>query len=45
MTEGVWIAIISNATTIIVVVLSRLWSHREHQKTERKVNVLMNGRK
>lgn len=45
MTEGVWIAVISNATTILVVLLGRWISHREHRKTEKKVDILMNGRR
>ena len=44
MTEGVWMVVVSNATVIIVIILSRYWSHKEHQKTEKKVDVLMNGR-
>lgn len=37
MTEAVIIAIIGNATTILVVVLSRLWSRSEHRRTAAKV--------
>jgi len=50
-TEAVIVAIISNATTILVVVLSRLWSHLEHRQTEQtvtdtneKVTGLVNGK-
>lgn len=28
---------------VFVTIASRLWSHREHKKTERKINILMNG--
>lgn len=38
MTEAVQIALIANVTTIIVVILSRLWSHVEHRKTAEKVD-------
>lgn len=51
MSDAVIIAIITNATTILVVILSRLWSHAEHKateatasRTEAKVDVLMNGK-
>lgn len=51
MSDAVLIAIISNLTTIAVVVLSRIWSHREHRQTEatvtdtnEKVTALTNGK-
>lgn len=50
MTEAVYIAIISNVTTIIVVILSRVMSHREHRQTaaqvadtNEKVKAIING--
>lgn len=43
MSDAVLIALITNATTIAVVILSRWFSHREHKKTEAKVNSLLNG--
>jgi hypothetical protein len=50
VTEAVAIALITNVTTIIVVVFCRLWSNREHQagqrvanRTEDKIDALVNG--
>ena len=51
MTEAVVIALISNITTIIVVVFCRLWSNREHRQsqatvvdTNEKVTAMANGK-
>jgi hypothetical protein len=51
VTEPVAIALISNITTIIVVVFCRVWSNREHRQnqavvtdTNDKVSSLMNGK-
>ena len=51
MSDAVLIALITNATTIAVVVLSRFWSHREHKQTEatvtdtnEKVTAMANGK-
>ena len=51
MTEAVVIALISNVTTIIVVVFCRLWSNREHRAsqavvtdTNDKISSLVNGK-
>ena len=38
MSDAVLIALLSNLTTIIVVVGSRWISHREHKQTEATVN-------
>ena len=35
MTENVQIVLIADATVVLVVVLTRFWSHREHGKNER----------
>ena len=50
MTEAVQIALITNVTVIVVAFLSRLWSHKEHLKTEakvldtnKKVTTILNG--
>lgn len=50
VSDAVLIALITNLTTILVVIVSRVISHREHKKTEatgdrteRKVNRLLNG--
>lgn len=40
MTETIWVALISNCTTIIVVLISRLWSHKEHRRTEATIHQL-----
>jgi hypothetical protein len=51
MTEAVAIALISNLTTIVIVVFCRLWSNREHRqgqvtanRVEDKVDALTNGK-
>jgi hypothetical protein len=51
MTEAITIALISNVTTIIVVVFCRIWSNREHREnqavvtdTNDKVSSLVNGK-
>lgn len=51
MTEAVAIALITNVTTIVIVVISRFWSHREHKQTaatvtdtNEKVTALANGK-
>lgn len=51
MTEAVAIALITNITTIVIVVVSRLWSNREHRqgqkvasRVEDKVDILVNGK-
>jgi hypothetical protein len=51
MSEDVTIALISNVTTIIVVVFCRLWSNREHRAnqtvvtdTNDKITSLVNGK-
>lgn len=51
MSDAVLIAIITNLTTIAVVILSRIWSHREHEQTEatvadtnEKVTSMVNGK-
>jgi hypothetical protein len=38
MSDAVQVALITNGTIIVVALLSRLWSHFEHRKTERTVN-------
>lgn len=38
MSETVAVALITNVTIIIVALLSRLWSHREHRDTAAKVS-------
>ena len=50
MTEAVAIALITNVTTIVIVVFCRLWSNREHRqgqkaanRVEGKVDALANG--
>lgn len=50
MSDSVLIALITNATTIIVVVFCRMLSHREHKDTQatasdtnEKVTTMMNG--
>jgi len=50
MTEAVAIALITNITTIVIVVFCRLWSNREHRagqvtanRVEDKVDALANG--
>lgn len=46
MTDAVWIAVISNATTIIAIIVSRLLSHFEHRSTSsdvREIKRLVNG--
>lgn len=30
---------------VLVTIASRLWSHREHKKTEKQLKFLMNGKK
>jgi len=51
MTEAIAIALISNVTTIIVVVFCRIWSNHEHREnqavvtdTNDKVTSLVNGK-
>ena len=51
MSEAVAIALITNVTTIIIVVFCRLWSNREHRagqqvahRVEDKVDALVNGK-
>lgn len=51
MTEAVAIALITNITTIIVVVFCRVLSHREHKgtavavaDTNEKVTAMVNGK-
>lgn len=38
MSDAVLIALITNATTIIVVIFCRVLSHREHRSTTATVN-------
>lgn len=51
MSDAVLIALITNLTTIVVVVFCRLWSNREHRqgqvvasRVEEKVDALVNGK-
>lgn len=51
MTEAVAIALITNLTTIVIVVVSRILSHREHKgtattvaDTNEKVTAMVNGK-
>ena len=51
MTEAVAIALITNITTIVIVVFCRLWSNKEHRegqavanRVEDKVDALANGK-
>lgn len=51
MSDAVLIAIITNATTIVVVIFCRLWSNREHRagqttahRVEDKIDTLVNGK-
>ena len=50
MTEAVAIALITNITTIFIVVFCRLWSNKEHRQnqatiedTNEKVSSMVNG--
>jgi len=50
MTEAVAIALITNITTVIIVVFCRLWSNKEHREGQRvanrvedKIDALTNG--
>ena len=51
MTEAIVIVLITNITTIVIVVFCRLWSNKEHRegqaianRVEDKVDVLVNGK-
>lgn len=51
MSDAVLIALITNATTIVVVIFCRILSHREHKitsvtvsDTNEKVTAIVNGR-
>lgn len=51
MTEAIAIALITNITTIVIVVFCRLWSNKEHRegqkvaiRVEDKVDALVNGK-
>ena len=51
MSEAVQIALITNATVLLVALLSRLWSRSEHKagqragrRQEKKIDTLLNGK-
>lgn len=37
MSEAIWICIITNATTLALVLIGRLWSRAEHYGTAEKI--------